>query len=230
VSSSKKYVLYCNGQALPILLGNAPGKYIRVNVVMGMRPFHDIEGPVVADSTSEKKKSHVQQRFWSLFWVYDHHQRLCHTMWSRKWHNLPHQTVMSSTTDMMDKQKWANASAIRKRSNGSLCSSKWTETWLLSLELVLPPLTRQIWPSDFFSKGYLIVWCDLTKGVMQDSMNISRSLLYRILNSNLQILDRCPGDRCQLISSSLNGHAWNSGGYFFCCGCLAFDGTSVTWG
>jgi hypothetical protein len=136
-------------------------------------------------------------------------------MWSRKWHNLPHQTVMSSTTDMMDKQKWANASAFRKRSNGSLCSSKWPETWLLSLELVLPPLTRQIWPSDFFSKGYLIVWCDLTKGVMRDSMNISRSLLYRILNSNLQILDRCPGDRCQLISSSLNGHAWNSGGYFF---------------
>jgi hypothetical protein len=44
---------------LPILLGNVPGKCIRVNVVMDLRPFHDIKGPVVADSTSEKKKSHV---------------------------------------------------------------------------------------------------------------------------------------------------------------------------
>jgi hypothetical protein len=42
---------------LPILLGNVPGKCIRVNVVMGTRPFHDIKGRVVADSTSEKKSS-----------------------------------------------------------------------------------------------------------------------------------------------------------------------------
>ncbi len=60
---------YCFGMVnpLPILLGNVPGKCIRVNVVMDLRTFHDIKGPVVADSTSEKNNLMFNRDFGHYF-------------------------------------------------------------------------------------------------------------------------------------------------------------------
>jgi hypothetical protein len=40
-------------------------------------------------------KNHVKQTFWSLFCECRIiTRRLCHILWSRKWHNLPPQTLM----------------------------------------------------------------------------------------------------------------------------------------
>jgi hypothetical protein len=41
------------------------------------------------------KDIHVQQSFLPLLQVYDYHKRLCHIMWSRKWHNIQFKTLMT---------------------------------------------------------------------------------------------------------------------------------------
>ncbi len=94
-----------NGQSLPIILHNTPHKPVMVselgnipNILNRVRLFHDIKVCLWGGRFSYlKKKSSSTDTSWSLYYKCQYlYGRLCRIMWSRKWCNLPPQTLNMS--------------------------------------------------------------------------------------------------------------------------------------
>jgi len=148
-----------NGQALPIILHNTPHKPLMVselgnipNILNRVRLFHDIKSLVWGGRFSYlKKKSSSTDTSWSLYYKCHYlYGRLCHIMWSRKWCNLPPQTLNIS----------------RMAGGVCLCTHVWAgirnctkPMFLISITMALKNIKYSVLICNTVLKTLNQVWC-----------------------------------------------------------------------